>query len=365
MENICHSTIKSVDLDKGEIVINRLNKSQKYDYICRKSFYEKSLSQQEIKKLKEGDEVTFLGIETDKGYYAQELNLTLHKEKKNVCKSTIKSIDLNMGKIIINRLNSQQKKDFLCTKEFYQKSLSTEELSSLSEHDFIEFEYTIKDGNYYAYNLSIIRSRYNEKNIRNNKDFAKNTLNLTKQFIEQLKFNLEYITESADFEDFTFFILKALGISEIYAIPKDNAGGRCDGIFKVSNISNNTPKLEVIYDCTLHCKWEDKKSEQINNYKAQICRNNIVVDYVFVDMHTTKPVKTSILLNNNSEKQIWIITKNKTRVVESGQTEISGEQMSIIVKEVNILDLICILESKLLDTKYIKIDDIADKLKHL
>lgn len=366
MEKLKNSTIKSINLVKGEIVINKLVPTQKYDYLCRKEFYEKSLSKQEIENLKEGDQVTFRAIETEKGFYAQDIKIE-PKESKLFGISKIKSIDPKTKTIIIHRLDNQQGKDFLCKQEYYGTSLSQEDISSLCPGTPIEFEYTIINNNYYASNLKLhqITTKHKEENQIFKETHAINTLTLTKQFIKQLKFTLEGITASTDFEDFTFFILKSLGISEVYAIPRDNAAGRCDGIFKISNISNNTPKLEVIYDCTLYPHWEHKKSEQINNYKVQICKNNISIDYIFQDNHTSKPVKTSILLNNNSEKQIWIITKNKTRIIESKQAEVSGEETSILVKEINIVDLINVLESKLLDTKYIKIDDIADKLKHL
>ncbi|OZN48996.1 hypothetical protein CF595_06685, partial [Gallibacterium anatis] len=232
--------------------------------------------------------------------------------------------------------------------------------------DEVIFDYTIKGDNYFASNLEILTKNGNDWSDEKSKISLDNSVsNFVKQFTDQLKNTLENVTAPEDFEELVFCVLKMLGISEIYAIPRDNAGGRCDGIFKVSNISNNTPKLEVIYDCTLHRNWEQKKKEQINNYKYQICKSNMLIEYEFLDGRIKKPIKTSISLNDNSEKQIWIITKNSTRIVEDGQAEISGEQMSILVKEVNILDLISILESKLLDTKYIKIDDIADKLKHI
>lgn len=361
MSDMIISTIKSINLEKGEIIINRSNPNQKYDYLCTKSYYEKSLSKKELDTLKVGAKLSFKPIEKNKGFYAQDLKIIV--EEILVGKSTIKRIDRVNGHIIIHKLNEEQENDFLCNKAFYEKSLTKEELDNLSEGDEVEFNYTIDNKKYFARNIKLL-TKDQTKNTES-PFVAKNTLELTNQFIENLKFNLKNITNSEDFEDFIFFILKSLGISEIYAIPRNNAGGRPDGVFKVSNISTNTPKLEVIYDCTLCRNWEDNKKQQVINYKDQICKNNMSIEYVFIEQHTKKPIKTSILFNNNSEKQIWIITKNNTRKIETIPVEISGEEIQLLVKEVNVIDLISILESKLLDTKYIKIDDIADKLKHI
>ncbi|AKO32105.1 hypothetical protein A6046_02110 [[Haemophilus] ducreyi] len=280
-----------------------------------------------------------------------------------IVESTIKSIDLIKGEIIINKLNDKQKKDFICKKEFYIKYLEVSQLDTLKEGDSVSFIAIEKAGNYYANNIKLIQS--NEAAIMPNVKCERSILMFTNKFIKELESTLASISSSEDFEDFTLFVLKSLGISEIYAVPRNNAAGRADGVFKVSNISNNTPKLEVIYDCTLYSGWEEKKKQQIANYVTQICRNSMNIDYEFIERYITKKIKTSISFNNNSEKQIWIITKNATRTISEEQLENSESDLLVKVREINISDLIKLLAKKLLDTKYIKIDDIANELKNL
>ncbi|AKO40927.1 hypothetical protein RZ64_02575 [[Haemophilus] ducreyi] len=60
---IVESTIKSIDLIKGEIIINKLNDKQKKDFICKKEFYIKYLEVSQLDTLKEGDSVSFIAIE--------------------------------------------------------------------------------------------------------------------------------------------------------------------------------------------------------------------------------------------------------------------------------------------------------------
>ncbi|OBX06014.1 hypothetical protein QV06_00215 [Gallibacterium genomosp. 3] len=352
------SIIKDVNLDDGEIIIHKLDKNRKDDIVCKKAYYEKSLSRNDLESLKEGDEVEFYPTTIGSKIYAKELKIL---SNSSIHISTIKYIDREREQIIINRISREQDKDFLCIKQYYSHVLTDTLFKSLSVGDKVKFKSVIKDNKFYAELLEVLTTQeLKEETIKVNTKF------LTENLIESIRSSLNEINKGADFEDFVFFIFKLLGISEIYAVPKNNAGGRADGIFKVSNISTNTPKLEVIYDCTLDPNWEIKKKEQIKNYKSQICRSSMSIDYEFIESTSNKKIiKTSILFNNNSQKEIWIITKSSTRVVENSQEDISGEQMSILVKEVSIFDLIKILENKLHDTKYIKIDDIADRLKHI
>ena len=127
-----------------------------------------------------------------------------------------------------------------------------------------------------------------------------------------------------EFEEYTFYLLKLLGIQTAYNFLDERQAGKADGFFKLGN-------LAVIYDCTLDQKdFENTKSEQIVNYCNRLKQGNIEISErtteEFYDHH----------------KQVWIITQGKTRRVKLVS--------SIEVKEISVDDLMNLYQERLTTT---------------
>ncbi|MFZ8825936.1 MAG: hypothetical protein ACO2OT_03735 [Candidatus Caldipriscus sp.] len=132
-------------------------------------------------------------------------------------------------------------------------------------------------------------------------------------------YNLIKTKDPSEFEDLVFQLLKLIGINNICKIDRKRQAGMEDGFFVFRN-------LAVIYDCTLKTDLTDKE-EQINNY----CRR---LDDV-VELSCKSKGKPFNIKNKN--KQVWIITRNKTQTIKEYPGD-NGE--SILVKEISINDLI-------------------------
>lgn len=129
---------------------------------------------------------------------------------------------------------------------------------------------------------------------------------------------LQTTNDWQQFERYTFYLLKLLGIHEIYKYETQK--GQADGFFKIGN-------LAVIYDCTLDESFEKSKYEQINNYCAQLASGTVEYDNI----------STSV---TSCHKEVWIITRGTKRVIK--------KQNEIIVKEIAIDDLLQIYQKRLL-----------------
>ena len=287
--------------------------------------------------------------------------------------STIKEIDLEKGVIYINKTNSSQGNDFIAIKKYYEKTLSSEDLASLRVGTKVKFKEFKTEKAYIAQELDIVRDfKNNEDNIQQNKKGMTEDFNLANSIESIFKNRLSYIKNGADFEDVTFLILKFLSISEIYTIPRDRQGGQPDGFFKCLSIATQTPKLEVVYDCTLKPKhlWQSEKEKQIEAYLGYITKTQRDVSYDYTDKNgQSSTFKQTVTLNNNSDKQIWIITKDCTRLIENKQYEIiqnnNAISLDIAIKEINIYDLLNILSNRLKKSDFVKIDSVTDELRYL
>jgi len=114
------------------------------------------------------------------------------------------------------------------------------------------------------------------------------------------------------FEEYTYYLLKLIGINEIYKFEIQK--GAADGFFKIKS-------LAVIYDTTLDEDFESSKEQQIENYVKQIEGNSFKI--------SGKKIKIPI---DRCRKEVWIITRRK-------ESEIIGRDEDIIVKEVSIYTL--------------------------
>jgi len=124
-----------------------------------------------------------------------------------------------------------------------------------------------------------------------------------------------------EFERYTHYLLKLLGIQTVYAFQGERQAGKADGFFKLNNMA-------VIYDCTLDRQnIEESKSEQINNYCNRLKQGSIQVSGT-----TTEEFY-------NHHKQVWIITQGKTRRLQVIN--------AIEVKEVSVQDIMNLYQERL------------------
>lgn len=125
-----------------------------------------------------------------------------------------------------------------------------------------------------------------------------------------------------EFEDYTYLLLRLIGIHTIHQYDKSNQRGKADGFFKIGNMA-------VLYDCTLENIFEENKNVQVENYCGQLSKDRIKVD-------------SSEYSLKDCNKTVWIITKNsKSRLVKKID--------DIEVKEVSIIELINIYNKRLED----------------
>ena len=124
-----------------------------------------------------------------------------------------------------------------------------------------------------------------------------------------------------EFEEYTYYLLKLLGIQAAYNFLGERQAGKADGFFKLGN-------LAVIYDCTLDMQnLESSKGEQINNYCNRLKQGSIEVSSSMTEEFY------------NHHKQVWIITRGRTRQIKSVS--------AIEIKEVAIQDIMSLYEERL------------------
>ncbi len=124
-----------------------------------------------------------------------------------------------------------------------------------------------------------------------------------------------------EFERYTHYLLKLIGVQSVYSFIDDRQAGRADGFFLFGNIA-------VMYDCTLSAHdIEENKREQIINYCNRLRQGTIEL-----------PGGTTEEFHNH-QKQVWIITRRTSRRIRL----ING----IAVKEVSISDLINLYQDRL------------------
>lgn len=123
------------------------------------------------------------------------------------------------------------------------------------------------------------------------------------------------------FEEYTFYLLKLLGIQNAYKFLGERQAGKADGFFKFGN-------LAVLYDCTLdNTNIEEMKKEQIINYCNRLQQGSIELsDNMTEEFH-------------NFKKQVWIITKGESRRIKTVN--------DIAIKEIAIKDIMNIYKERL------------------
>lgn len=268
--------------------------------------------------------------------------------------STVKAKKGNF--IYIDKQEDNIELDYFSTRDY------CDHFDNLKEGDTVEFiPFKSENGKWIAQNIKKIS---NAALVTNDKSNIKNhSNNKSRGIVDEF---IAYLSEKAnttdwiEFEDISLFVLKALGVSEIYPTPKDDDRGKCDGVFKILSISTNTPRLEVFYDCTLEEDFS-KKDTQIENYFSQIIKPDARFTYKLNVNNVIKPIKETVSFSNTAVKQIWIITKSQTRLIENKQIN----DVSVSIKEISIFDLIEIVKNKYLDKSFSKIDNVLEELKNI
>lgn len=134
------------------------------------------------------------------------------------------------------------------------------------------------------------------------------------------------------FEDAVHLILTCISekIKDLntYQYNRRKQAGRADGFLF-------TPTLAVLWDATLNELFESEKKEQIENYINQISKG-----YIKISTSSSDEQKIHF---NSQQKQVWIITRNKTKTMKNTIHTINNAD--IIVKEVLINDLLDFLSS--------------------
>lgn len=124
---------------------------------------------------------------------------------------------------------------------------------------------------------------------------------------------LKSTTNWQEFEEYTYYLIRCLGIHTTHRFGPRKQKGQADGFFKFNN-------LAVLYDCTLDRNFEKSKETQINNFCDQLQKGKIE--------YNSKSISIKLCTKN-----VWIITR-------SVQSRIIKEIDEIMVKEVSINRLI-------------------------
>ncbi|MDM8525979.1 hypothetical protein QUF80_21605 [Desulfococcaceae bacterium HSG8] len=124
-----------------------------------------------------------------------------------------------------------------------------------------------------------------------------------------------------EFEEYTYYLLKLLGIHTLYHFLGERQAGKADGFLKLGNVA-------VLYDCTLRRdNIEREKHEQINNYCHRLQQGYIELS------------ETTIEEFYQHHKQVWIISRGTTRHLRL---------MNMIeVKEIGITDIMELYQERL------------------
>lgn len=293
--------------------------------------------------LKPGDVVTFtVGKAKDgKLVFANKVEL-VSEEKTNNNYTTVTRFHGHV-KIKINDRKSGYITLEGSTQDIYFIANQVEEnkFETLKAGDAVTF--TIgesKDGRRFANRIQLIDVKQIDRN-----DYPAEFIptpitcdELKNQIIEQFK-QIVNTTNSSEFEDLVFLLLRTLGIHSLYQYDKRNQAGRADGFFIIGN-------LAVMYDCTLRAAFEEYKKDQIENYINKLEQAHLTFDIRASD--GAKRKKT--LRIDGKSKQVWIITTDQTREI--------SDYGNIKVKEVSVNHLIWLLQYKL-NRDVIEEDDLA------
>lgn len=243
--------------------------------------------------------------------------------------SVVSHVNLDKRYGFIARITSQENKDFY----FNEKDIGAVPFAQFEVGSLVEFDILEQDSKRYAKNVVII-AQAPPQNHQKEVDMVHFTQEIVKVLRQQIK---QVVHSPFLFEDYAAFLLKLMGVPDVHPVPRSNAGGMFDGLFKMQGV-------EIIYDCTLHSEFEHFKKEQIDNYINKIKQSSITIN------------ARTVSLNATATKQIWVITNGaRSRILQSVD--------DIYVKEICILDLLNLLEKRL-NHSYTTLE-LASRLREL
>lgn len=304
------SEIEEIDLSKRSIKIKAPSSEHNAPFYAEER-YMKGI---DFNSLSVGDKVSF----TPYKLVAQNIKLIIDRKQSKLISTILEKTEEH---ILIKKLDNEQPKDFYAQRK-YIKNIDFESLTVGTE---VKFKPYINGDNYIAQELESVSI-----NNSNNED----VFTITRNFISSLRNKVNNVKHGHTFEHDTLVILRLLGIPNIYPIPQDYAEGKCDGIFKIDS-------LEVVYDCTLRSEseWKERKKTQIyTNYVTLITQTQTTENYIL----DGKNISKTITFGQKTDKQIWVITKGNTKVIN----DIDGK---VVIKEVSIYDLIDLAEERLIE----------------
>lgn len=136
-----------------------------------------------------------------------------------------------------------------------------------------------------------------------------------------------------EFEDYTFYLLKLIGINQVQKY--EDQKGHPDGFFIIKN-------LAVVYDCTLEKAFETSKEQQIKNYASLLQGGKIEFGSLVKDV-------------SHCTKQVWIITRGSARTLKHID--------EVHVKEVPISNLLELYSIRLLQN--LSEDELENRLRNI
>lgn len=201
-----------------------------------------------------------------------------------------------------------------------RKKVGTEYVSAkirIFEDELLEFQRILGKFIHIALNYEISSPTTSTGPHREISETQKTDVDLYPGFYEKLCSTHQW----EEFEQYTYYLLKLLGIQTAYKFLGERQAGKADGFFKFGNFA-------VLYDCTLDPHHlEEKKKEQIINYCQRLKLGSIELSgNALEEFH-------------HAQKQVWIITRGVTRTIK--------QVNEITVKEVSIHDLFTVYQYRL------------------
>lgn len=126
----------------------------------------------------------------------------------------------------------------------------------------------------------------------------------------------------AEFEKYSYYLLKCIGLHALYKFPLREQKGKADGFFIFG-------KLVVMFDMTLERDFEKKKEIQIDNFCSQLKKGFIQYD------------KQKFTISSYA-KQVWIITKGS-------EPRLIKKEDEILVKEVPVTKIEDLFRKRLIE----------------
>jgi len=116
-------------------------------------------------------------------------------------------------------------------------------------------------------------------------------------------------TNWREFEEYTYCLLRSVGLHNTYRFHPAKQKGKADGFFKCKN-------LAVIYDCTLDTNFEKTKATQIENFCDQMKKGSIEFGKLKINI-------------SNCEKRVWMITKEGNQRLIKQIDEIAVKEIPV------------------------------------